>query len=66
MNNNYFSLGLMSGTSMDGVDASIIQSNGAYEYKTIFNEYMQYDKNLYKSSKNMYFGQLMILTIIFP
>ena len=23
MNNNYFSLGLMSGTSMDGVDASI-------------------------------------------
>ena len=48
MNNNYFSLGLMSGTSMDGVDASIIQSNGAYEYKTIFNEYMQYDKNLYK------------------
>jgi len=28
MNKPYLSLGLMSGTSMDGVDASIIQSDG--------------------------------------
>ena len=28
MKESYFSLGLMSGTSMDGVDASIINSNG--------------------------------------
>ena len=48
MKKNYFSLGLMSGTSMDGVDASIIQSNGLDEYKTIINEYWKYDTNLYK------------------
>ena len=28
MNRKFFSLGLMSGTSMDGVDASIIKSDG--------------------------------------
>tara|TARA_B100000123_G_scaffold259593_1_gene225265 strand:- start:557 stop:730 length:174 start_codon:yes stop_codon:yes gene_type:complete len=28
MKETYFGLGLMSGTSMDGVDASIISSNG--------------------------------------
>ena len=48
MKENYFSLGLMSGTSMDGVDASIIQSNGVDEYKSIINEYWKYDTNLYK------------------
>ena len=48
MKQSYFSLGLISGTSMDGVDASIIQSNGIDEYKTIINEYCKYDINLYK------------------
>tara|TARA_B100001146_G_C16186595_1_gene437131 strand:- start:1361 stop:2446 length:1086 start_codon:yes stop_codon:yes gene_type:complete len=49
MNKSYYSLGLMSGTSMDGVDASIIQSNGIDEYKPIVNEYCQYNKDLYKN-----------------
>ena len=31
----YTALGLMSGTSADGVDASIIQSDGDTEYKLI-------------------------------
>ena len=35
----YSVLGLMSGTSMDGVDASIIQSDGITNYKAIFNKY---------------------------
>ena len=48
MKESYFSLGLMSGTSMDGVDASIIKSNGVDECKTIFNEYWKYDNNIYK------------------
>ena len=33
MNKEYTSLGLMSGTSGDGVDASIIKSDGNYKYK---------------------------------
>ena len=33
MRKSYCSLGLMSGTSGDGVDASIIQSDGDTKYK---------------------------------
>jgi hypothetical protein len=33
MNKRYFSLGLMSGTSGDGVDASIIESDGINQIK---------------------------------
>ena len=35
MKESYFSLGLMSGTSMDGVDASIISSNGKDKYLSL-------------------------------
>ena len=49
----YTSLGLMSGTSMDGVDASIIKSNGENEYKSIFDEYFEYDEALYKDIVNL-------------
>ena len=44
----YTALGLMSGTSMDGVDASIIKSNGDYEYEVIFNQYFKYDDRIYE------------------
>ena len=36
---SYFSLGLMSGTSADGVDASIIQSDGDTQYKVILEKF---------------------------
>ena len=49
----YTALGLMSGTSMDGVDASIIQSDGDSNYKAIFNKYFEYKKDLYKNLINL-------------
>ena len=44
---SYYSLGLMSGTSMDGVDASIIQSDGVNIYKVILDKYFEYPKGIY-------------------
>ena len=44
----YTSLGLMSGTSMDGVDLSIIKSNGYDEFSSILNIYREFDNDLYK------------------
>ena len=48
MQQNYTSLGLMSGTSGDGVDASIIKSNGIDSFEIIKNRYFQYDAKIYK------------------
>ena len=45
---NYNSLGLMSGTSGDGVDASIIKSNGIDQFEPIKDKYFEYDSKIYK------------------
>ena len=42
MSKSYYSLGLMSGTSMDGVDASIIQSDGKTKYKAVLDRCFEY------------------------
>ena len=36
----------MSGTSMDGIDLSIISSDGHHEFSNILDDYYEYDKNL--------------------
>ena len=48
MHKKFTSLGLMSGTSGDGVDASIINSNGTNEFDVIKNKYFEYDSKIYK------------------
>ena len=53
MSKFYYSLGLMSGTSADGVDASIIQSNGDNEYKVILDKYFKYSQSIYESIHNL-------------
>ena len=44
----YSALGLMSGTSMDGVDVSIIKTDGKSKYKGILDEYFEYPNKIYK------------------
>ena len=48
MSKPYYSLGLMSGTSMDGVDASIIQSDGETKYRVVLDKYFEYPKGIYE------------------
>ena len=47
MSEEFTSLGLMSGTSGDGVDASIIQSNGNTKYKVLRDKYFEYDREIH-------------------
>ena len=42
----YTAIGLMSGTSLDGVDLSIIKSDGSKEFSSILDRYFEYDKEL--------------------
>ena len=49
MQKKYTSIGLMSGTSGDGVDASIIYSNGIDQFEAIKDKYFEYDSNIYAS-----------------
>ena len=44
----FSAMGLMSGTSMDGVDVSIIKSDGYDEVELIFDQYFEYDIVLYR------------------
>ena len=48
MNKSYYSLGLMSGTSGDGVGASLAISDGKNKFDIIHNEYLQYPVDVYE------------------
>ncbi len=49
MQKKYTSLGLMSGTSGDGVDASIVHSDGISKFEVIKDKYYEYDSIIYKN-----------------
>ena len=48
MQKEYISLGLMSGTSGDGVDASLIRSDGITNYEVLKDRYFEYDKDIFE------------------
>ena len=53
MSKEYTSLGFMSGTSGDGVDASIISTDGNTKYEVIKDQYFEYESDVYKRIHNI-------------
>ncbi len=49
----YTALGLMSGTSLDGLDLSIIESDGNKEFSSILDRYFEYDTELIQKILNI-------------
>ena len=52
MDNSLKALGLMSGTSMDGIDASIIESDGEYNLNIIEEKFVPYSDEFIKRLSN--------------
>ena len=53
MSKEYTCLGMMSGTSGDGVDASIIQSDGLDKFTILKEKYYEYDNSLFRDYHNL-------------
>ena len=53
MSKEYTCLGMMSGTSGDGVDASIIQSDGLDKFTILKEKYYEYDEKLFHDYRDL-------------
>ena len=62
MQKDWISLGLMSGTSGDGVDASVIRTNGINTYELIKDKYYEYDSDILNRNINVPIFYLRILS----
>ena len=51
--NSYLSLGVMSGTSNDGIDVSLIQSDGKNKLKILGSMYVKYNNKLTKDLNDL-------------
>ena len=49
----FTAIGLMTGTSMDGVDLSLIESDGFSEFTSILNKYEKFDSKLQGDLMNL-------------
>ena len=49
----YCSLGIMSGTSLDGFDFSLIKTDGKFNIKTLVDKYYEFNSNIKKSIRKL-------------
>ena len=68
MSKEYTCLGMMSGTSGDGVDASIIRSNGLDKFTILKEKYYEYEEKIFRSFHDLKrkINSMMILKIFLP
>ena len=48
-NKEFYALGIMSGTSIDGLDFSLIKSDGKDKIQILINHYFKFSKNQVKN-----------------